>query len=298
MEVRQVRVRSFSREALHVSWELGDYFPAPNVTLTAEVLRSRNPNDEYESITAVIPVMQDSFLDTTVGRVGLHRDFFYRVRLLDQDGNVVAVSHTVGGAALEAEPTLPALEIARTTQITLRSHVGRKLLLFQKRQHGARCVQCFNRVTMQRTRSNCNACFDTGYSGGFYRPIVVYGVIEEPRRVTMKDASGKVPVRQAMMRFGHFPLLREGDLIVEAENKRWLVGANINAVSLRRFVVRQEVTLVQLDSSNVEFKVPVNVDADDWFGSNEHMLNGAKDLSEAEGMSKGLSAVFDKRYVP
>jgi hypothetical protein len=291
MEFSKVLVRSMSVRSLHISWELRDYNPGVD-DFQFYVLRSRNPHSDYVEIAGPLQSSMNTFLDTSVGRYGTHRDYFYRIEI--RGNGLSELSHCDNGASLEAEATLPALEIARTEQVVLREYKGRRVLLFQRRHSGARCMECFNTLRMKRTKSNCVSCFNTGYALGFYRPVVVYAQIEEPRAVSLTQPEGKIPIRQSMMKFGHFPLLRDGDLVVEAENKRWLVGGNQNRPALGRFVVRQEVTVVQLDTSNIEYKVPINVDADDWFGTPVRAMTSPQDLGTTN-YTDTLAAAFTRR---
>ena len=118
-------------------------------------------------------------------------------------------------------------------------------------------------MTRQRLRASCTSCYGTGFAGGFYAPIEVYGQIPTATVATATQQLGKVASQDSMLLLANYPLLTEGDVVIEAENVRWRVGQSINVIEKQRAVVRQQAPIKRIDANEVEFSLPLLLTTDE-----------------------------------
>lgn len=261
LELTNVRVRSFDILSLDIFWdEIPHFDDALNYSFT--VLRSDNETSGYAPVSEPI-IGRNHFKDTSISpRKSQYHRIYYRVLVTHRVSGETATFPDVGGVCLAARPNLYALEAARQERLRLREVDGRELLILKKRRTGQRCSVCYDRVLKRRLRSGCTTCFDTGFVGGFYPPILVYGQVTSTEDSTHKGKGGNTEIQNSGLRIANFPELDEGDLIIETENIRWRVGTVIRKIRLQRAVVKQQCPLHRIPNTDIEYKIPVNLDID------------------------------------
>lgn len=256
LHIGNIRVRSFDIGYLDVFWDvLGDYDAAAEYDL--QVLRSEAQFGPFFPITGPFR-QQDRFRDTSVpGYQTFYTRVFYKIRVTHRTTQEVQDFPEECGVRLEAMPDLMALEMARMERLMLKQHKGRQMWVFPRRHTGQRCSVCIDPVTRQRLRASCMSCYGTGFAGGFYAPIEVYGQIPTPAVATATQQLGKVAAQDTMLMLANYPLLTEGDVVIEAENIRWRVGGNINVIEKQRAPIRQQAQIKRIDPNEVEYSLPL-----------------------------------------
>ena len=255
LEVTRFVVRSLDVRRRELSWEITDTYADPR-DFTLQVLRSESPSGPFDPVS---PEFEDRYLfvDADIP-VGDHsRILWYKLRIKAKATNTVTETAV---AAVEPEADLAAQYIRRVQMTGLTQVFGRQVWLFKKRTFGMRCPSCFDRDTGQRTRSMCLSCFDTGFLRGYMDPIEVWMQIDPtPKNHEVRDMQ-TVQVNVATSRMGFYPNVSPGDVVVEAENKRWRVMPGVQQSERLRAVVHQELTLRQIQEGDIEYKLPINLD--------------------------------------
>ena len=262
LKLSNVKVMSFDIDHLDIFWDVKPFFEDA-LTYHFTVLRSDNELGPYASISGEIIDLYH-YKDTSVRtrRSQYHR-IYYKIRVTNRSTGDTAEYPDTGGVCLAARPNLYAFEAARLERIRLREVEGRVLYLFKRRRTGQRCSVCYDAVTKRRLRSRCLTCYDTGFVGGYYAPILVYGQITTPEQATTHGRSGNIELQNSGLKMSNFPELDEGDLVVETENERWRIGQMIRKIKLHRALVRQQCPLHRIPNTDTEFSVPVNLDSEE-----------------------------------
>jgi hypothetical protein len=296
IKVSNIRVRSFDLGYLDVYWDvspcfedLGDY--------TFVVERADNETGPYHALT--VPLLNRyHFRDTTVrGRHSFYSRIYYRVRVSHRETGDESVWPSIGGSHLSALPDLAALEMAKLYTLRLKEFMGRKLWVYPKKRSGQRCQACYDRVTGRKMRSSCSVCFDTTWVGGFYAPVVTYGQIVSPNETVIHAGFGDAEVENTTLFAGNYPELSEGDLVVEAENKRWRVGPIIGKVTKGRALIRQQAPVHAIPKGDIEYTVPLNLTQEevrDLLASPARNYTNPRTL-ESDNLAAALGDVFGKR---
>jgi hypothetical protein len=259
--VTKLVVRTFSLDFLDIFWEI------PETTENLEaydffVLRSIDgPAGPYDIIAG--PFYNTyTFRDPGVHQLHRWRNYYYRIRVVNRATQAL---HEYGPAWLQAEPDRIALEIQRRQNLLLQEFNGRLAFLFPALTFGQKCPACWDKgprgnSISRSTHQNCESCFDTTYVGGFATPIAFFIQIDPAPKAVQRTDLEEHQFSATTARTSNFPPIKPKDMIVEAENRRWLVSPKVAGTEKLRATVRQELELWELAKDDIKFKVPVNFD--------------------------------------
>lgn len=277
LNVENLKVRSLDVRRMEVSWETTDSYADPR-DFTLQVLRSESPEGPFDPVS---PEFEDRFIfvDNAVPPSDRNRQLWYQLRIKHKATGAIEFSLP---RTNDADPDLVAQYIRRTQLVGLSQAFGRRVWFFKRRTFGLRCT-CYDTTLGQRTRSHCALCYDTTYMRGYFDPIEVWMQID-PSGKQKRPAEQQVQNAAACSaRMGFYPNVSPGDVIVEAENKRWRVDS-VTPTERLRAVVHQELTLVSIHESDIEYRLPLNLDVAlrDIQPSPVRMFTLASDLADAD----------------
>lgn len=259
LKVVKLVARSFDLDHVDLFWETTDFVAASaQDVITAYdfyVERSESPEGPWDPLAGPF---QDQYLYRDFSPNLLHkwRKLFYRLRVVHKP---TSEEEVFGPTALLPEPDLIALEIQRQEDVLFREFNGRRCWVFPVRTFGAKCG-CVNKISGRRTRTGCLTCFDTGYMGGFLRPIECFVQIDpEAHSSSNTNVHGERQEQNTSARLISFPPIKPKDILVEAENKRWRIVTVAKTERLRS-IVHQEPTLHQIPRGDIEYKLPINLE--------------------------------------
>jgi len=295
LRISEMRVRSFDLGYLDIYWEvdpcfedIGDY----------EFVVERSDNEFGPYMDLTVPVVNRFHVkDVTVkGQHSYYHKLYYRVRTIKRGSDPVesTVFPDVGGIRLAAKPDLMALEMARLNNLKLKEFMGRKVWVFPKKTAGQRCGACFDEVSQRRLRSSCGVCFDAGWVGGYHAPVETYAMIVTPNETTIHANFGDIQTEDTTLLLGNYPEIKEGDVIVEAENIRWRVASTISKVSKARAVIRQQAPIHRIPKSDIEYSLPLKMSDDeirDLVASPERNYTNPQTIEETS-LAKALNGTF------
>lgn len=277
-----IKVRSFAVNYYDVYWTLD-----PHNDDIQEwqffVDRSSVENGEFQQIAG--PLVDQYYLrDNIVHTLSQARTWFYRVRAVRiVDGYEIVSDHSDA----DGESDLICDEIVRNEYIMWREFSGIAIWLFAKRTFGQRCPACWNPRLGKTTTASCEVCWGTGYSGGYHRPVKIWGEIQGSGDFQVhRTPEDQRPISGGMFVGPPSPDVAIGDLLVDARNRRWLVTAIGGSMRLG-VTVRQQHVVVPVERSQIQFKVPLKIDTE------TEELRGARNFTNPQNLD---SADRDTSY--
>lgn len=249
MRVTSLRVGSLDLSYMELSWEV-DAHRVDALTAQMYVLRAGSPDGPFDEVGGPL-VDVYRFRDYVAPLRGSFQYLYYKIKTVSPQGETES-----DVATSDPRPPLDALEIIRTENLLFREFTGRPCALYSVRNFGSRCSTCFDYVTQRRTLSSCQACFNTGFSRGFHKPIMVYAQIDPFAKVQQNTQQLVMEQATTQARMGVYPKLKPRDVLIEQENVRWRVMA-VTTTERLRAPVRQEVTLFKIPLGDIEFKLPL-----------------------------------------
>lgn len=292
LTVTKLWVRSFNLDHMDVFWEIGA-LPAGSSSDTSThaifdyeffVLRSQAALGPYDIIS---PALKDQyhFRDVKVSRLHKWRQWFYKLKVVNKKtGEEVEQGPA---SDVEPEPDIIAAEIIRQEDVLFRKFVGRRCWLFPVRTFGPRCT-CYDATLQRATRSSHLPCFGTGWLGGYMRPVEIFLQLDPTSKQSAIQQIGEMQPVNTSARMSSFPPVSPRDIIIESENRRWRV-VNVSQTQRLRAAVHQELTLHEVPRSDVEYSIPLNVDARTVAPSDEANFTNAQNIEKHDDDSDILS---------
>jgi len=293
IQVTKMWVRSLSLDHLDLYWEIGDVAgPRSDEDMhdifNYDIYILRAADSPLGPYTLLAGPYRDTyhFLDNQVSLLHKYRQFHYKLRVVDKR---TGVEEDFGPASsASAQPDLIALEIMRQEDLLFREFTGRKCWLFPVRTFGPTC-SCWDTTLQRPTRSGHRLCFGTGWMGGFMSPVEVYVQIDPSPKSPSSTSLQEVQQSDTVGRMISFPPVNPGDILVEAENRRWRVLA-VNTTQRLRAVIRQELRLHEIPRGDIEYALPVMVDTQGLNAASARNFKNAQNLGNDGDYSDIISA--------
>lgn len=254
LPVERLVVRSLDVDANEVTWEVASSSLEDALDYRMQVFRSESPEGPFDPITQPF---EDRyiFVDRRVPAGDKFRQIWYKLRVTKK---ATSTSQDFGPATREAEPDLVANYIRRSEMTLFTQAIGRMCWLFKKRTFGARCPSCWDSVSGKKSRANCLTCYQTGFLRGYLNPIEVWVQIDPAAKAQQNNAQQINQQTLTTARMSFYPNVVPGDLVVEAENKRWRVTKVTQSERLRT-PIKQELVMLQINDTDIEYKLPINL---------------------------------------
>ena len=199
-----------------VCWELvTQHSGLDDQSFTIE--RSLSPqfsDDEFDVISGVVPgvagQLSYEFVDITTNLINWWRKYYYRVRAVTPNGEVVSNVST-----WETEPRPHELEIIRRHDYVLKYLQGAPSFAFVERTIGSARCPCYDMTTGRSRESSCTLCLGTGRQRPYFEPIPMF-VDYNPDEMLVNMANfGEMQDKQKDCWFSAYPQVKPGDLIYE-----------------------------------------------------------------------------------
>jgi hypothetical protein len=271
--VRNIRVYTLDSDAITVEWEI-EPTQLDLAQFAVEVWRSESEAGPYQRISLRMNSADIfDFQDRGVNLLSKWRYFFYRIRIVSLAGKEeyqeygstewrkVLEGEDPGGVVMEAPPDMFALESIRRFNLVMREFGGRRVLVSVSRTWGQRCPDCWDHLKRRRKKSYCLTCFDTGLSGGFFRPMEAWSMKPPHKVMNQLTSLFELQVDDRVMWFSRYPRLKPRDIITSVDGDRFRVIA-INRSEKAWSLTRQTVQVRRLSRDQVEYKIPIQ--KDDW----------------------------------
>ena len=224
-----LNVDAYSVDNLVLTWE----YAATTESLTdyeIDIYRSEAPIsgdtiEGYTHIASGISAETVSYVDTTVsGYYHYNRDWYYKLVFTNVDTDESAITPDTP-AYLNKAGTVDRiyLEILRRKNLVLAKKVGRTYYLLKRHTRGTHCPDCWDDVMMRVTQSECSTCKGTGWVSGYFNPIEFIGETNTAPKFAEITMFGDFMPSDAVLFVTNFPQFKVKDVVVDDNNKRWMV---------------------------------------------------------------------------
>jgi len=253
IQPNRVRVTASSLEYLTIEWlikptnrDIADF--------TFSVWRSQH--QAADSFRKIADDLKEIFVykDPNVNIKARNRVWYYKIRSTED-----ASSEFLDSLAASSPEKLDrvALAIARRNNMLMDNFVGIRCYILQEKMAGEHCPTCWDEIKQRKMQANCKVCFNTGYIGGFATPIEAQVNFNPSPKVVQIAQQGEMTPDNTVAWLGNFPDVKPRDIIVEAgRGTRWRV-VNRSTTQKRRVTVHQNLTLKQINRSDVEWEIPI-----------------------------------------
>lgn len=203
---------------------------------------------------------QDSlfeFVDHTANLLDLQKTYVYQVRAIEYDtsGNIRQEFHSWTFEVSGVEDKVSLYIISEHTFLYRHTAAGIPVFIFKKRMDGITCPECWDEVLLRSTKSNCLSCAGTGKLQGYYTPIEGWMSISYAPVDSSVQQTGTTQTAQARFDFTNYPIVRPGDIIVEAKtNNFWRIMPPVQFPHRNGVLFLQNGFAKVINKSDVEYK--------------------------------------------
>ena len=266
MTIEITRLLPLFPRGVFLQWDLVN--PTETGVFVFDVYRSGSPEGPWEALIASAAniLNYSDVLPTTstqdagaVNQLSLTRGIFYRVVATPPSGTASAVEVVSAvEPRLDGQQRLLKRKILRDESLTFKKLNGVEIAVCKRMHWGPRCTVCWDKTTKTVTRANCSTCFGTGFTPGFFAPILTLG-----RRGTLPAAKQLAPqgiaeYRPTQVTILDAPKVEPDDVLVFLkDNKRFIVKAVIQT-ELKTVGVHQKLEVSELARSSVEYRIAVD----------------------------------------
>lgn len=257
LPVRNMMVRSLDVDHNEFSWEVEET-REDVLDYTFQVLRSEAAEGPYDPVTGTF---EDRYvyLDSRIPGGYKWRELYYKLRVTQKSSGDIK---DFGPTSNDPLPDVFASYIRYAEYVLFSQAAGRRCWVFPLRTFGTRCTSCWDYVTHQKKRSLCLDCFDTGFLRGYLNPVETWVQIDPSAKRLQLQTQQQDQQNTTQARAVFYPKLKPGDVLVEAENRRWRIVQVVQSERLRA-TVKQELMLREIQPTDIEYRLPVNISADD-----------------------------------
>lgn len=205
------------------------------------------------------PVTNTFFYVDTDSNQAFAKKVYYRI-IVDFSGEIHISEPIQAGGFFENAEFFIVHEIMRKEYHRLKHKAGNAGWLLQKRQSGPLCTTCLDWDTRECIDPNCEDCYGTKYTNGYYEAVPYYMEFL-PSEVMDKKVTlplGEEDIRLQGGRCLAFPILSSNDIYVEKfSNRRYKIHQVKSIAEIRGIPLVYQVALEELHSSRIEFKIPI-----------------------------------------
>jgi hypothetical protein len=264
IEVVSMMARSYDLDHIDLFWTLNSQDSESVESYDFFILRSIDGAAGPYNVIAGPFYNTFRFRDGDVSRLHKWRNYYYKIKTVHRASQR---TQEYGPEWIRATPDRIALEIQRREGMLFREFAGRLVYHFPKMSFGQRCKHCWdigtrNNTIAREVQSNCASCFDTTFVGGYTTPMGIFVQIDPAPIQALKTDTKEIHVSQTTARTSAFPPIQAKDMLVEAENRRWVVE-KVSMTEKHRAIIRQELTLRELPKDDIAYAVPIRADEKD-----------------------------------
>jgi hypothetical protein len=266
LSVEITRLLPLFPRGVFLQWDLIN--PTETGSYAFSVYRSGSPEGPWETLLSdgvdiynysdVLP--STSTQDTgDINQLSLVRGIYYRVVVVPPSGTVNQVEVvSIVEPRLDGTQRLLKRKILRDESLMFRKLNGVEIAVVKRMHWGPRCTKCWDKVTKTVTRANCTTCFGTGFSPGYFAPVLTLG-----RRGTLPAAKqispqGVSEFRPTQVTILDAPRVEPDDVLVFLKDNRRFIVKSVIQTELKTVGVHQKFEVSELARSSIEYRLVVD----------------------------------------
>lgn len=221
-----------------------------------DVYFSPREDGDFTKLNAT-PLTGTYFIDTTTREERKFQRGYYVVEVILLDRNNFAVrSDPKSWDTYQRDwVTLRSMEIQRREYWLLSRFVGIKSYLFRRKTYGKRCTACWDVKNEKVLDDHCPTCLGTSFEGGYFDFTQLFLQYDPTPNSITNTYFGKDEENQIGAWTISIPDVRPDDIILRSGDWTGYIVSRIGTTELQGNVVRQTLTLTQLNKGSVEFQL-------------------------------------------
>jgi hypothetical protein len=200
-----------------------------------------------------------TYRDFAVNLYDISINYYYKVRITEIATGETKLSD-VYGEYKSAVADVHALGIVEIHQTYLENIITNKMTLLKKKRTGQVCT-CFDTIRRRSNPVNCEICYGTRYTGGYYSPYEIYAnFLNPPTKIEYfaQNDVGEWEGTPLQLWTQNYPLIQVQDIIIDKNSNIRYIVTNCHPSYMNRYLIRQTFQMQRLPDSNVVYQFAIN----------------------------------------
>lgn len=263
--IQVTRVLPLYPRGTFLQWDLVDPVEAGDYTF--DIYRSGSPDGPWTELliqtenrynySDLMPSASTQAAEE-VNQLSLTRGIFYRIVVTSPSMLSRAEVVTPVEPRLDGRQKMLKRKFLRDASVMLRRLNGVEIAVVKRMRWGPRCPRCWDATTKAVTRANCTTCYATGFSPGYFAPVLTLGrrgTIPAAKQITPQGVAEYRPTQLTIL---DAPKVEPDDLLVFlSDNRRFLVKA-VTQTELKTVAVHQKLEISEIARSSIEYRLVVD----------------------------------------
>lgn len=266
LSVKITRTTPLHPRGIFLQWDLVN--PTEVGAYVFDVYRAGSPEGPWTQIVFggvniynfldVIPSNANA-LENDPNDLSLSRGIFYKVTATPPSGapNRVEIVSAVE-PSLDGRQRLLKRKFLRDMAMGLKKLNGVSIAVCKRMRWGPRCPKCYDKYTKEIMRANCTTCMGTGFTPGFFAPVITLARRSPSAIETTMTPEGKQDLNILSLWMLDAPKVEEGDILVSLKDDRRFEVKKLLPTELQTVSVHQKLIISELAKSSVEFRILVD----------------------------------------
>lgn len=267
MKVRITRTTAVFPTGQFVQWAILD--PTESGDYVFELARSGGPEGPWDPVQGPL-TSQYAVLDrldqrpetlnyTRPNQLTIYDHLYYRVTCTTPSGAVLRDTVETSPDTLHPRMAGPRRKLMRDFMLSLKFN-GTPTLLLKRKTWGVRCTRCYDTRTKQIMRSECRACWGTGFTEGYWTPVRSYSRRGVSGTNVINSPESKTEGNEVQIWLPVFPQMEKDDVLVNLHDQRRFVVERQVQTEIQLAGVHQVLTCKELGHDHVLYRYPVAPD--------------------------------------
>ena len=191
--------------------------------------------------------------------LSLSRVVYYRITAHFANSSSESFTRSVSADIRQRKIQLLRRKMQRDFSVALKFS-GMDIAVLKRRHWGIRCRACFDLLTKKVTKSKCNSCYGTGFEGGYFNPVRIKGRVGVDNIQTQITEKDKADINKKRLTVLDVPDIEVDDVIIDVQNNKRYIVQTVHSTELQTLAVHQQLTISELATDSVEYRIPVNND--------------------------------------
>jgi hypothetical protein len=213
-----------------------------------------------------------SYIDSSVSIINAQKFYFYTAIVTDKK---TGEAHKQEITTWYGEFDPETIYVIEEQEFLHQDVTGVPAFILLEKKDGAYCGECFDRVSKKRIKSHCLTCYGTNYTGGFYTPMLKYIDFSPDVKSKVIQELGEMQPGQSQVTLPPYPLLRSGDILVEAISGERHKVKRVQTAERRRIPLLQACVVEAIPRNDICYSVPIEL---------EKLTLAQKDLDRIKGL--------------
>ncbi len=220
------------------------------------VLNLKNKYNYFDTFTQPLNTNPDILLRPNF--LSVVRNFFYKLISHCPD-NTIKEDVIEEGPNLHPKQRQLFRKMLRDEYIQLHKFNGVPTAVLKRKNWGERCTKCFDTITKETIKAHCTICWGTGFTGGYWEPVLTYTRRHPLQTVIQIAPENKIDSTTAKFMLLNIPRVERDDIIVFLPDNRRFVIDQQTETSLKTVTVHQTVFGLELPRSHILYNIKVDM---------------------------------------